>query len=98
MIWSELDSVFAQNSSFLISSHLSLDGDSVGSQLAVYWYLTSLGKRVLVYNHDPLPHKFAFLHDSAVLSTQRPQGRFDVLVVLDCSNPSRLGWNDQRDV
>jgi phosphoesterase RecJ-like protein len=98
MIWSELDSVFAQNSSFLISSHLSLDGDSVGSQLAVYWYLTSLGKRVLVYNHDPLPHKFAFLHDSAVLSTQRPQGRFDVLVVLDCSNPSRLGWNGQRDV
>ena len=98
MIWSELDSLFTKNSSFLISSHISLDGDCVGSQLAMYWYLTLLGKKVTVFNHDPLPHKFGFLRNAEALSMQKPKGRFDVLVVLDCSNPSRLGWDGHRDL
>ena len=61
MIWSDLDSVVTSNASFLFSSHVGLDGDSIGSQLAMYWHLTSLSKRVTVYNNDALPHKFGFL-------------------------------------
>ena len=64
----------------------------------MYWYLTLLGKKVTVFNHDPLPHKFGFLTNAEALSMQKPKGRFDVLVVLDCSNPSRLGWNGHRDL
>jgi phosphoesterase RecJ-like protein len=92
MIWSELSSVIANNHSFLISSHMSIDGDCAGSELAMYWYLTSLSKKVAVYNHDSLPPKFSFLHDAAVLTQEKPEGPFDVLMVLDCSNPKRLGW------
>jgi phosphoesterase RecJ-like protein len=98
MTWSELDAIIGAHSSFLISSHAGLDGDSVGSQLAMHWYLSGLGKRVTVYNHDPLPDKFAFLTNAGVLSHERPAGPFDVLVVLDCSNPSRLGWDGWKDM
>jgi bifunctional oligoribonuclease and PAP phosphatase NrnA len=98
MIWSDLDSILEANSSFLISSHVGLDGDCVGSQLAMYWYLSSLGKRVVVYGSDTLPDKFGFLADSGVLTSERPAGPFDVLVVLDCSNPSRLGWERIGDM
>jgi phosphoesterase RecJ-like protein len=98
MIWSELDSIIETNSTFLLSSHMGLDGDCVGSQLAMYWYLTSLGKKAVVYNNDPLPDKFKFLTNAGVLSNERPQGPFDVLVVLDCSNPSRLGWTGWKEM
>ena len=92
MIWSELSSVIAHNHSFLISSHMSIDGDCAGSELAMSWYLKTLSKRVAVYNHEALPTKFAFLHDADTLTHTRPSGPFDVLMVLDCSNPQRLGW------
>jgi phosphoesterase RecJ-like protein len=98
MIWPDLDAVIGANSSFLISSHVGLDGDCIGSQLAMYWYLTSLGKRVCVFNHDLLPEKFGFLTNASVLTQERPAGTFDVFMVLDCSNPSRLGWNGWKEM
>lgn len=96
MIWDDLRSLINGNQSFLISSHLSLDGDSVGSQLAMYWYLTSLGKSVTLYNHDPLPSKFSFLRNSSVITILPPSKPVDILVVLDCSNPDRLGWDTKN--
>jgi phosphoesterase RecJ-like protein len=75
---------------------MSLDGDCVGSQLAFYWYLASLGKRAVIYNHDPVPAKFMFLQNAAVMRTDPPVEAFDVLVVLDCSNPTRLGWDTAK--
>jgi phosphoesterase RecJ-like protein len=94
MIWSELRSFIDGHTSFLVSSHLSLDGDCVGSELAFYWYLSSLGKKAVMFNNDPLPAKFSFLHDAGrIVAGEAPRGVFDALVVLDCSNPGRLGWD-----
>lgn len=92
MIWDDLLALIESNQRFLISSHLSLDGDSVGSQLAFYWYLTSQGKEVHIFTHDPVPAKFRFIRNASMVCTEKPEGEFDVLVVLDCSNPGRLGW------
>jgi phosphoesterase RecJ-like protein len=96
--WTDLNSVFQRNSSFLISSHVGIDGDCIGSQLAMYWYLTSLGKKVVLFNHDILPTKFRFLENSQCLTTARPKEKIDVGVILDCSNPSRLKWEGLRDL
>lgn len=93
MTWNDLLSLIHANQRFLISSHLSLDGDSVGSQVAFMWYLTTLGKSVIVYNHDPVPRKFSFLQYAERVVTELPEEQFDVMVVLDCSNPQRLGWD-----
>jgi phosphoesterase RecJ-like protein len=98
MIWNELKELINANHRFLISSHLSLDGDSVGSQLAFYWYLKSLGKDVEIYTHDPVPAKFRFLNNSSMVKNTKPEGSFDVLAVLDCSNLGRLGWTGQDSI
>ncbi|MBD3347088.1 MAG: hypothetical protein GF401_18695 [Chitinivibrionales bacterium] len=98
MTWTELKAVIDRNDSFLISSHLSMDGDSIGSQLAMYWYLKSLSKRVSIYNHDTLPSRFSFLHNSSAISYTKPKDSFDVLVILDCSNPDRLGWSGHDSI
>jgi bifunctional oligoribonuclease and PAP phosphatase NrnA len=98
MTWTDLLSTLNSNSSFLITSHASLDGDSVGSQLAMYWYLRSLGKQVSIYNADPMPPKLAFLRNADVVESSKPSGTFDVLVVLDCSNLSRIGWSGGESI
>jgi bifunctional oligoribonuclease and PAP phosphatase NrnA len=91
MTWSDLSNFIERHQSFLIASHLSLDGDCVGSQLAFYWYLTSLGKTVYIYNQDPVPAKFAFLANAGRISTEFPATGFEALAVLDCSNLRRAG-------
>jgi len=93
MIWNDLHSLIASHNKFLISSHMSLDGDSIGSQLAFYWYLNSLGKEVTICNHDAVPAKFTFLHNSDKMTVLPLKGHYDVIVILDCSNPGRLGWD-----
>ncbi|MBD3321151.1 MAG: hypothetical protein GF350_08670 [Chitinivibrionales bacterium] len=98
MTWAELSTVIDNNDSFLLSSHVSMDGDCVGSQLAMYWYLSSSGKKVFIYNHDTLPARFSFLHNSAVICSKKPTETYDVLVVLDCSNPDRLGWSGSDSI
>jgi phosphoesterase RecJ-like protein len=55
--------------------------------------LKSLGKRVECYCADPLPQKLAFLQDSGLITQNKPAGDFDVLLILDCSNISRVGWD-----
>ncbi len=93
MTWTELTDIFRAFDSFLISSHINPDGDCIGSQLAVYWYIRSLGKKVSIHNYDPVPRKLQFLTNSGVISTATPVPQADVLVVLDASNPDRLGWD-----
>jgi bifunctional oligoribonuclease and PAP phosphatase NrnA len=93
MTWNDLRKTIEEHTSFLISSHLSLDGDCVGSQLALYWYLIALGKKAALYNHDPVPSKFAFLSNASRIRAEKPEGKYEVLVVLDCSNKRRLGWD-----
>lgn len=44
-----------RHDAFLITSHARPDGDAIGSQLAMAFALDSLGKRVRMVNHDPVP-------------------------------------------
>ncbi len=90
--WNELFALLRDHRSFLISSHVNPDGDCIGSQLALAWYLRSRGKEVVVYNADAVPNKLAFLEGSDLITNQRPARTFDVVAVVDASNPDRLGW------
>ena len=44
----KINELIAANSSFLITTHESPDGDAVGSSLALAIYLTEIGKDVTV--------------------------------------------------
>jgi phosphoesterase RecJ-like protein len=96
MNWDDFYRLVNEHHRFLISSHLSLDGDSVGSQLAMLWYLTSLNKEVFVFNSDPVPRKFLFMDTMGAISTIYPDKKPDVLIILDCSNLQRLGWDASK--
>lgn len=94
MNWNDIAHICHHNTTFLISSHVSMDGDSVGSQLAVYWYLRSLGKHVEIWDKDPVPRKFSFLGDVEVIHQGPiPQKSYDVFIILDCSSMARVGYD-----
>lgn len=52
---SEIAHLFNKYHNFIISSHLNLDGDALGSELALYFMLKQLKKEVRVVNRDKTP-------------------------------------------
>ncbi|MBN2694233.1 bifunctional oligoribonuclease/PAP phosphatase NrnA [bacterium] len=77
---------------YLIVSHISPDGDNVGSTLALRKILLKMGKNVTIYNPDPIPEMFSFLdgYDS-YRHELNDSDSFDVAVVLDNSEERRIG-------
>ena len=86
-------SLFDRYHTFALSTHINPDGDAIGSELALYLFLTEIGKSVKVFNTDTVPKNYKFLPYSDVIEgvkavdTYRPE----VLVVLDASALARIG-------
>ena len=78
--------------SFLISSHINPEGDSIGSQLALASLLKRLGKDVIVLNESPVPHILRFMHGADGIAKKMPAGsNFQAAVILDCPDMTRIG-------
>ncbi|OIP89992.1 MAG: hypothetical protein AUK24_05300 [Syntrophaceae bacterium CG2_30_49_12] len=77
---------------FLITSHVRLDGDALGSELALYHMLRRMKKEAVVYNQDETPQNYRFLPGNEIIVQQLPPlGEFDAAFVLDCSELERVG-------
>lgn len=89
--------VILSNRSFLITSHVRLDGDALGSELALYHLLRNLGKEAMVYNEDETPAHYRFLPGAdGIVHALDALDRFDAVFVLDCSEISRVGLEASR--
>ncbi|SHF23650.1 DHH family phosphoesterase [Desulforamulus putei] len=76
----------------LLCGHVMPDGDSLGSVLALGLGLRLLGKEVTIVSSDPIPDLYHFLPGvETVIVGKVPEGRYDLLVAVDCSVPERLG-------
>ncbi len=91
----EICRIFSEASYFVVTSHQNIDGDGLGSALALYFLLWRMGKRARVVYDGRVPYFYRFLPGSAqVLSFEEFSAEkepFEVLVVVDCSNPARVG-------
>jgi len=88
----QIAEIIKKGRSFLVTSHVRLDGDAVGSELALYEALRGLGKDVVVYNQDRTPQLYAFLPDAGVIVNRLgPLDGYDAVFVLDCSEIERVG-------
>jgi len=81
------------NNTFLITMHINMEGDAVGSALAFRRLVEKLGKRAVVINDDPVPQVYSFLPGTSgiLISQRRPSGKFDCFTALDCSDLKRCG-------
>ncbi|MBQ5587826.1 MAG: bifunctional oligoribonuclease/PAP phosphatase NrnA, partial [Selenomonadales bacterium] len=65
----EVLALIKENRSFVLTAHVSPDGDSLGSLLALYEFLISQGKQVTIILDDVLPPVYRILpHWEAIRS------------------------------
>lgn len=78
----------------LITCHRSPDGDAVGSMSAMAAILRAQGKRVFLYNPDPVPRRLRWLPRARNVARKLPKERlFDATVIVDCAEARLLGDN-----
>lgn len=77
----------------LLSGHIMPDGDSVGSTLALARMLELLGQQVTAVCPDPVPAIYRFLPGAEFMveGEYLKDSGFDGIVLLDCSDPERVG-------
>ena len=77
---------------FGITTHLRPDGDGIGSSLALWWLLKSLGKEAEVIVRDPVPSSCIRLPGAEeARRVERIDRRYDAVFVIECSDVERPG-------
>ena len=77
---------------FLLSCHVSPEGDAIGSIYAMESLLRRLGKKTIVVSEDPFPKRLFCLNSKRwnLIEQVKPQ-KFDALVTADCPTLARIG-------
>jgi len=71
-------------------SHVSPDGDCLGSMLAIGLALEKMGKEVSLYNPNSVPGNLMFLPGSSRISQQLPDPQPETLMFVDCTDLGRV--------
>ena len=88
--------VIEKGQHFLITTHVNPDGDGIGSELALFHYLKSIGKKPSIVNCSSMPENFSYLttnEEVKKLNEDDPTDVFndyDAAFVLDIGNFARL--------
>jgi phosphoesterase RecJ-like protein len=79
--------------SFLVTSHTGPDGDSVGSIIAMRYFLNALGKaNVTMASQDPVPRIYDWMPGSIeIVDPDNIAPEYDLVVVLDVAQRERIG-------
>ena len=82
-----------KNKRFLISTHVNPDPDALCSELALGDYLRSLGKSVVIVNHQSIPFRFHFLPGVRKIKNywKTRKVNYDVAIIFDCGDLNRIG-------
>lgn len=82
---------FNNSNKILVVTHTHPDGDAIGSLIAMGLSLEALNKKITLYCESPIPAVYRFL--PAVHRVVKKIGglNYDVAVILDCGNLSRIG-------
>jgi len=79
--------------SFIITSHINPEGDSLGSQLAMAELLRFMGKEFVIFNNNEVPKHYRFLPRASMVRDKldAKTRKFNAAIVLDCPNLKRTG-------
>ena len=81
--------MLAAQDKIMIITHVSPDGDTLGSGFALYHALSAMNKRVCVVNSDRITPKYCFL--SGAKSVLRPQFEPQFIVAVDVGSINLIG-------
>ena len=90
----EISAILEQSKSVLVVSHVDLDGDALGTQLAFATFLRKSGKKVYLVREDEIPEKYRFLpgvNEIKHIHDIIDGFNVDTAVVLECPKFTRAG-------
>jgi len=89
-----------EKNNFLVTAHINLEGDALGSEIALFRLLKAFGKRATMLNDDSIPCSYAFLSDTRLIRRFQRKNipDFDCLVAVDCSDLRRAGGIAEMDL
>jgi phosphoesterase RecJ-like protein len=95
----ELSSMFSSADNILLISHINPDGDAIGSQMALYYYLRSIGKNTNLLTPNNLQDFLKWMDPSNLINVfikdrkaaRRIIEQADLIIMLDFNQSNRLG-------
>ncbi|SVD67141.1 uncharacterized protein METZ01_LOCUS419995, partial [marine metagenome] len=96
-MWTEIERIIESNQTFVVTSHVNPDGDSIGSALALCEFLKTLGKEAVVMASDATPMVYQWLDPDGEMiapATEDDYGTItsaDAVFILDVNSWERLG-------
>lgn len=79
------------NDNFLLVAHVSPDGDTLGSCLALHEGLLQLNKRAQIACEEPVPPNLKFLDEPQTVVNANAIAPFDNVIFVDCADFKRTG-------
>ena len=93
--WTEIVNCIKASGRVVIMTHANMDGDAIGSALALCHALRSMGKRCVILLEDDIPRYLKFMHDHSGVSGD-PFFVFEMpfepelAMVVDCGDTGRI--------
>src|ERR1044072_6854401 len=95
---SQVVQLIEQKYRFMITSHIRPDGDGLGSGLALYWMLRSLGKDADVVLRARVPPSYTVLPVADLVLVQEDVSEaYDAAFIIECSDVERPGLPSLRN-
>lgn len=91
-----LNKIIIENNFFLLTTHVNPDADAIGSEIAMYRILKSLGKDVYIINHSTTPYNLEFFDTENIIRVfdekkhKQLFDQADVLIALDFNRANRV--------
>jgi phosphoesterase RecJ-like protein len=88
--------VIARHASFVLTTHVNPDGDALGSELAMAYALSQMGKQAAIFNHSATPDNYRWLDpagDIIRFSPERDRAAIlaaEAIIILDANQASRI--------
>lgn len=93
-LYNQISKIIESNNSFVIITHNYPDGDSLGSQIALYQLMVSLKKNVVAVCNSELPYQYKFLpHFNKIrkdFNEIKNSGKKYICFCLDCADENRM--------
>ncbi|MCX7843557.1 MAG: bifunctional oligoribonuclease/PAP phosphatase NrnA [Clostridia bacterium] len=92
MVLKEIINCIKDAESIAIMPHVSVDGDGLGSSLALASALDGMGKKAVVILEEQVPNTYSFLPgaDRCIVFSEKIES-FDLFIALDTGDVQRLG-------
>ncbi len=95
--WNQLTELINKSNNILLSTHINPDGDGLGSEVAMYYYIKSLNKNCRIINISDLVDKYEFLNKNNIIeqfnqdSHESWVSNCDCAIIFDIGDYTRLG-------